>query len=503
MQRVFSQVGRLHSVGKANRVYLTNGLRFQSTTKQVTMVEVEVDGRKVQIESGKMAIEACELAGVEIPRFCYHERLGVAGNCRMCLVELERAPKPIASCAWPVANGMKIKTTTPLVHKARQGVMEFLLANHPLDCPVCDQAGECDLQDQAMVYGTDRSRRDIAYLTTKEEQAKALKEIAKTEIKLETRNEYRDDVYSKRAVDDKNFGPVIKTSMNRCIQCTRCVRFANEVAGASGLGTAGRGGRLEISTYVNESDLLIPPGIEGIQASLGTVGRSELSGNLADICPVGALTMETSAFRYRPWEIRGIESIDVLDAVHSNIRVDARGQEIIRVLPRLNEEINEEWLDDKARLAYDGAARQRLTTPLIYDPASKSLTPSSWEKALTYTAQTLRSVYSSKIKAIVGQQADAESIMALKDLFNALGSDNFAFEGENKPISSDFRSNYIMNSTMMGVEKADALLLIGTNPRHEAPMFNARIRKSYLNFGLNVGLIGHPAELTCEYEHLG
>lgn len=417
------------------------------------MVELEVDGKKVQVEPGTVLIRACEEAGVEIPRFCYHERLAVAGNCRMCLVEVEKSPKPVASCAMPVAPGMKIKTNTPIAKKAREGVMEFLLANHPLDCPICDQGGECDLQDQSMVYGSDRSR---------------FVEPA-----------------GKRAVEDKDLGPLVKTVMTRCIHCTRCVRFANEIAGAEELGTSGRGNQMEIGTYIEKTL------------------SSEMSGNIIDLCPVGALTSKPYSFTTRPWELRRVESIDVLDAVGSNIRVDSRGSEVMRILPRLNEEVNEEWLADKSRFAYDGLKRQRLLAPMIRQ--GNKFVQVSWEDALSKVSEVLSSTPGNRAKAIAGQLADAESMIALKDLFNRIGSSNLYFEGENgiPAYGADVRSNYLLNSKLNGIEKADALLLVGTNPKHEAPIYNARIRKSYLHFGLNVGLIGEKVKLTCEYEHLG
>ncbi|KAJ3130346.1 hypothetical protein HK098_002575 [Nowakowskiella sp. JEL0407] len=411
-----------------------------------------IDGKSVKIEQGAALIQACEKAGASIPRFCYHERLAVAGNCRMCLVELEKAPKPVASCAMPAAPGMKVKTNTPLVQKAREGVMEFLLANHPLDCPICDQGGECDLQDQSVRFGSDRSRLKEGH---------------------------------KRAVEDKNLGPLVKTVMTRCIQCTRCVRFANEVAGAVELGTSGRGNDMQIGTYVDK------------------VLNTEMSGNVIDLCPVGALTSKPYAFTSRPWELKKTESIDVLDAIGSNIRIDTRGVEVMRVVPRLNEEVNEEWIADKTRFAYDGLKRQRLTVPLIRE--GNKFVEATWEDAFSKIASEIAKVSKGGIQAIAGQLADAESLTLLKDLVNALGSESLTLESSLKGLPSgfsDFRTNYVTNSTIAGIDEADALLLIGTNPRHEAPILNTRIRKAYLN-GLNVGHLGAPTELNYEYDFLG
>ncbi|KAI9298927.1 putative NADH dehydrogenase 78K chain precursor [Neoconidiobolus thromboides FSU 785] len=436
--------------------HISKGLRQFSTSKSSKKeVEIFINGNSIKVEEGSALIQACEKAGVDIPRFCYHERLGVAGNCRMCLVELEKSPKPVASCAFPIMPGMKVHTDTPLVKKAREGVMEFLLSNHPLDCPVCDQGGECDLQDQSMRYGSDRSR----YL----------------------------EPAGKRAVENKNFGPLVKTIMTRCIHCTRCVRFANEVAGVSELGTSGRGNDMQIGTYIEKTL------------------NSEMSGNIIDLCPVGALTSKPYAMTARPWELKKTESIDVMDAVGSNIRVDSRGTEVMRVLPRLNEEVNEEWISDKTRFAYDGLKRQRLTLPLVRE--GSRFTPSTWADALEIIASKIKSVDPKSIKAIAGQLADAESLVALKDLFNKLGSENLTLEGNNgdkKAVyETDFRSNYIFNSSILGIEEADLVLLVGTNPRHEAPIINSKIRKSYINGQLDVALIGEEVKLTCDYSYLG
>ena len=409
------------------------------------------------LTAGSALIQACEKAGVTIPRYCYHEKLMIAGNCRMCLVEVERAPKPVASCAWPVQPGMVVKTDSPLTHKAREGVMEFLLANHPLDCPICDQGGECDLQDQSMRYGADRGR---------------FHELA-----------------GKRAVEDKNIGPLIKTSMNRCIHCTRCIRFANDVAGAPELGSTGRGNDMQIGTY--------------LETSLD----SELSGNVIDLCPVGALTSKPYAFRARPWELQHFESIDVLNGLGSNIRVDARGLEVMRILPRVNDDINEEWIDDKTRFACDGLKTQRLTTPLIR--RDDRFLPATWDQALTEIGNAYQKLApkGNEFKAIAGQLIETESLVAMKDLANKLGSDNLALDQPNgsHPIAHgvDVRSNYVLNSKIYGVEEADAILLIGTNPRLEAAVLNARIRKHWLRSDLEIGLIGEPFDSTFDMEHLG
>lgn len=381
----------------------------------------------------------------------------IAGNCRMCLVEVEKAPKPVASCAWPVQPGMVVKTNSPLTHKAREGVMEFLLANHPLDCPICDQGGECDLQDQSMRYGADRGRFH--------------------------------EIGGKRATEDKNIGPLIKTSMNRCIHCTRCIRFANDIAGAPELGSTGRGNDMQIGTYL-EKNL-----------------DSEMSGNVIDLCPVGALTSKPYAFRARPWELKHSESIDVLDGLGSNIRVDSRGLEVMRILPRLNDDVNEEWINDKTRFACDGLKTQRLTTPLIRK--GDKFYPASWEQALTEIAAAHKDFApkGNEFKAIAGELIETESMVALKDLANKLGSDNLALDqpSGSQPIAHgiDVRSNYLFNSTIWGVEEADAILLVGTNPRHEAAGLNARIRKQWMRSDLEIGVVGETWQSTFEFEHLG
>nr|CAA40828.1 NADH dehydrogenase (ubiquinone) 78 kDa subunit [Neurospora crassa] len=430
---------------------------FSATAQRPAEVELTIDGKKVSIEAGSALIQACEKAGVTIPRYCYHEKLMIAGNCRMCLVEVEKVPKPVASCAWPVQPGMVVKTNSPLTHKAREGVMEFLPANHPLDCPICDQGGECDLQDQSMRYGRDRGRFH--------------------------------EVGGKQAVEDKNMGPLIKTSMNRCIQCTRCVRFANDIAGAPELGSTGRGNDLQIGTYL-EKNL-----------------DSELSGNVIDLCPVGALTSKPYAFRARPWELKKTESIDVLDGLGSNIRVDTRGLEVMRILPRLNDEVNEEWINDKTRFACDGLKTQRLTIPLVRREGK--FEPASWDQALTEIAHAYQTLNAqgNEFKAIAGQLTEVESLVAMKDLANRLGSENLALDMPFGPQTScswcDVRSNYIFNSSIVGIESADVILLVGTNPRHEAAVLNARIRKQWLRSDLEIGVVGQTWDSTFEFEHLG
>ncbi|KAF5747419.1 NADH dehydrogenase [Tripterygium wilfordii] len=413
-------------------------------------IEVFVDGYPVKVPKGMTVLQACEVAGVDIPRFCYHNRLSIAGNCRMCLVEVEKSPKPVASCAMPALPGMKIKTDTPVAKKAREGVMEFLLMNHPLDCPICDQGGECDLQDQSMAFGSDRGRF--------------------TEMK--------------RSVVDKNLGPLVKTVMTRCIQCTRCVRFATEVAGVQDLGMLGRGSGEEIGTYVEK------------------LMTSELSGNVIDICPVGALTSKPFAFKARNWELKGTETIDVTDAVGSNIRIDSRGPEVMRITPRLNEDINEEWISDKTRFCYDGLKRQRLNDPMVRGPDGQFKTV-SWRDALALVADVAHQVKPDEIVGIAGKLSDAESMMALKDLLNRMGSNNIWCEGNGANPNADLRSGYIMNSGIAGLEKADVFLLLGTQPRVEAAMVNARIRKAVGATQAKVGYIGPPTDFNYDHQHLG
>jgi len=413
------------------------------------MPKVKIDGVEIEVPAGITILQACELAGIEIPRFCYHERLSIAGNCRMCLVEVKPGPpKPQASCALPVADKQEIFTNTPIVQKARKGVMEFLLINHPLDCPICDQGGECDLQDQAMAYGFDRSR-------------------------------YHEN---KRAVPDKELGPLVKTSMNRCIHCTRCIRFATEVAGVEELGATGRGEAMEVTTYV--------------QHALST----ELAGNLVDLCPVGALTSKPYAFEARSWELTKTESVDALDALGSNIRIDTRGAQVMRVLPRLNDDVNEEWISDKTRHAIDGLRRQRLDRP--YVRRGGKLVAATWDEAFGAIVAKLGGLEGSKIAAIVGDQCDAESMVALKDLMHALGSPNIDCRQDGAKLDGP-RGSYIFNPGVRGIDSADAILLIGSNPRVESPVLNARIRKRYLHGRCAVASIGPVADLTYPAERLG
>lgn len=431
----------------------------QPTSEQI---EVLVDGKPVTCEPGMTILQACALAGVQIPRFCYHERLSIAGNCRMCLVEVEKSLKPVASCAMPVVRGMSIKTDSEVTRKAREGVMEFLLVNHPLDCPICDQGGECDLQDQSMNFGSDRSRFvDIRFT-------------------------------GKRAVEDKNLGPLIKTIMTRCIHCTRCVRFANEIAGIPDLGTTGRGSSLQIGTYIDKPFF------------------SELSGNVIDLCPVGALTSKPYAFTARPWETRRIESIDVMDALGANIVVSMRTNQVLRIIPRLNEDVNEEWLADKSRFSYDGLSRQRLVVPFL--KKSDKLSESTWGDVLVKIAENLLPILGSseesipranQVAGLVGPFADAESMMALKDLINRFNSELVCTEESFPTNSTDLRSNYLFNSRITGIEDADLILLIGTNPRFEAPLLNARLRKCWIHNDLEICLLGPKVDLTYDYEHLG
>jgi len=413
------------------------------------MAKVTVDGIQVEVPNGTSVLQAAELAGREIPRFCYHERLSVAGNCRMCLVEVEKSPKPVASCALPVADGMVVKTDSPMVRAARRGVMEFLLINHPLDCPICDQGGECDLQDKALGYGRDHSR-------------------------------YAE---GKRAVKDKNLGPLVKTVMTRCIQCTRCVRFASEIAGVPELGATGRGEDMEIGTYVEKAL------------------TSELSGNLIDICPVGALTSKPYAFIARPWELPKTDSVDVLDAVGAAIRVDSRGTEVLRILPRVNDDVNEEWLADKSRFALDGLKHRRLDSCWVRSEGKPR--KATWHQAFEAIAARLHGLPGERIGAVAGNLADAESMLALKDLFVALGSANLDCRQDGAAGDTSRRAFYTFNTAIAGIEEAGALLLVGSNPRREAPLINARIRKRWLQGRFPVGGIGPAADLTYGVDWLG
>ncbi|MFD2646339.1 NADH-quinone oxidoreductase subunit NuoG [Devosia albogilva] len=422
------------------------------------MASIKVDGQLIEVPDYYTLMQAAEAAGAEIPRFCYHERLSVAGNCRMCLVEVKGGPpKPQASCAMsvkdlrPGPNGEppEMFTNTPMVKKAREGVMEFLLINHPLDCPICDQGGECDLQDQAMAYGVDKNRF----------------------------------AENKRAVEDKYLGPLVKTSMNRCIHCTRCVRFTTEVAGISEMGLLGRGEDAEITSYLERAL------------------TSELQGNVIDLCPVGALTSKPYAFHARPWELNKTESIDVMDAVGSAIRIDSRGREVMRILPRINEAINEEWISDKTRFVWDGLKTQRLDRP--YVRRNRKLAAASWEEAFSAVAKAVKKP-GARIGAIAGDLAGVEEMFALKSLLASLGSSNIDARRPGSALSpAAGRASYIFNPTIAGIEEADAILLIGTNPRREASVLNARIRKVWRATGLPIGLIGEPADLTYPAIHLG
>ncbi|MEO0816800.1 MAG: NADH-quinone oxidoreductase subunit NuoG [Pseudomonadota bacterium] len=418
--------------------------------------KLNIDGTDIEVPRHYTLMQACEEAGAEIPRFCYHERLSVAGNCRMCLVEWEGAPKPIASCAQTVGemrpnrdgSAPNIRTKGDYVQKAREGVMEFLLINHPLDCPICDQGGECDLQDQAMAYGRSGSRYEL----------------------------------NKRAVEDKNMGPLVKTIMTRCIQCTRCVRFAAEVAGVEEIGMISRGEDAEITTYLEKSL------------------ESELSGNVIDLCPVGALTSKPYAFNARPWELRKTPSIDVMDAMGSAIRIDAKGDAVLRIMPQVNEEVNEEWLSDKSRFVWDGLQRQRLDKPYIRE--NGNLRPASWHEAFEATKAAL--TVPDQVGIIAGDLVEVEQAKAALDLARAMGIQSTDCRPAGATYGTDgVRERYILNPTFMGVEEADALLLIGTNPRVDAPVWNARIRKAWLWNDLEVGLIGEGVDLTYDYAHLG
>lgn len=423
------------------------------------MTKLIIDGTEIEVPAEFTLLQACEAAGVEIPRFCYHERLSIAGNCRMCLVEVKGGPpKPQASCAMgvrdlrPGPNGEPpvVMTKSPMVKKAREGVMEFLLVNHPLDCPICDQGGECDLQDQAMAYGVDSSRF----------------------------------MENKRAVEDKYIGPLVKTSMNRCIHCTRCVRFTTEVAGTSDMGAIGRGEDMEITTY------------------LETAMRSELSGNVADLCPVGALLPKPQNFRARPWEMSKTQGIDVMDALGSAIRIDSRGREVIRILPRTNDDINEEWISDKTRQVVDGLKRQRLDRPYIRE--NGRLRPATWAEAFSAIAARVKATSPDRIGAIAGDLCAVEEMFALRELMAALGTSNIDCRQDGAKLDPSLgRASYLFNPTIAGIDEADGLMIIGANPRREAPVLNARIRKRWLHGGLKIGVIGEKADLTYDYAYLG
>ncbi len=422
------------------------------------MPKLIIDGAEIEVPDGITLIQACEQAGVEIPRFCYHERLSIAGNCRMCLVEVAGMPKPIASCALgvndmrPGPNGEppEIHTKSETVKKAREGVMEFLLINHPLDCPICDQGGECDLQDQAMAYGVDGSRF----------------------------NE------NKRSVEDKNIGPLIKTIMTRCIHCTRCVRFMTEIAGVSELGMTGRGEDVEITTYLEQGM------------------TSEMSGNVIDLCPVGALTSKPYAFSARPWELRKTESIDVMDAIGANIRVDSRGREVMRFLPRNHDDVNEEWISDKTRFVWDGLRTQRLDQPYIRKRGK--LRPASWDEAFAAIAKKIKPGKGKKIAAIAGDLAGAEEMFALKNLMTKIGSPNIDCRQDGAALNpAKGRGSYLFNSGIAAIDEADAILLIGCDPRNEAATLNARIHKRWRTGQLKVGLVGQKTDLTYDHDYIG
>ena len=413
------------------------------------MLKLKVNDIEVEVEEGLTVLQACEKAGAEIPRFCYHEKLSIAGNCRMCLVEMEKSPKPIASCAMPAADGMVIKTNTPKIEKSRKGVMEFLLANHPLDCPVCDQGGECDLQDQSMFYGIDKSR---------------FKE-------------------NKRAVPDKNMGPLIKTQMTRCIHCTRCVRFATEIAGVPELGAIGRGEDMQITTYLEQSV------------------QSELSGNVIDLCPVGALTSKPYVFEARPWELKKTETIDVMDAVGSNIRVDTYDWEVKRILPIINEDINEEWISDKTRYACDGLLNQRLDTPYI--KYNNKFEKASWNEVYKIIKSKIENTDKEKICGFVGDLTNMETSFIFKEfLERTINNKKYDFRPSKRFIDNSKRENYLFNSQINGIEKADLIFFNWYKPTFEATMLNARIRKAYINNNVKIISLNDVGELTYDYHSL-
>lgn len=423
---------------------------FRRSSRLFEDIEIFVDGCPVKVDPSFTLLQACAKAGTIIPRFCFHDRLAIAGNCRMCLVEVEGAPKAVASCASGVTKGMKVKTKSERAYNARGGVMEFLLANHPLDCPICDQGGECDLQDQSELYGYSVGR----FL------------------------EY------KRSVEDKEFGPLISTIMTRCIHCTRCVRFAEEVAGSPVLGTTGRGRETEIGTYVDK------------------MVTSELSGNLVDLCPVGALTNGPYAFTARPWELRYINSYDVSDSIGPAITVNTRGSEVMRILPRIHEDINEEWIHDRSRHSFDGLKRQRLNACLVKE-SNGDYKEVLWEEALTLLGKKLNKLGGEQIAGIIGEHMDIEAIVTFRDLLHSLGCENIESRRYGLKVSPDFRSNYLMNSGIVGVEDTDLLLVIGSNLRVESPVLNARVRRNVVNRGLQVAFLGSSEHQTYDFEHIG
>ncbi|HFA59224.1 MAG TPA: NADH-quinone oxidoreductase subunit G, partial [Rhodospirillales bacterium] len=413
------------------------------------MPKLVIDGEEVEVPAGYTVFQACELAGKEIPHFCYHPRLNIAGNCRMCLVEIEKSPKPVASCAMPAADGMVVHTDSPLVHKARKGVLEFLLVNHPLDCPICDQGGECDLQDLTLFYGPDHSR-------------------------------FREN---KRAVTDKYLGPLVATHMTRCIHCTRCIRFLTEIAGVPELGGCWRGEHMEITNYIEQAL------------------HSELQGNIIDLCPVGALNSKPYQYRARTWELRKTESVDVMDAVGSNIRVDARGNEVMRILPRLHEDVNEEWISDKSRFAYDGLKYRRLDVPMVRHDGR--LVEASWREAFRSLADRMASLPGERMAFVVGDLVDAESMVLVRELAERLGCPHLDCRQDGARIEGRVRAEYLFNTTIAGIERADFCLLVGTNPRWEAPLVNARLRKRWRMGGFRVARIGAPFDLTYPVEDIG
>lgn len=416
------------------------------------MPKLTINDQEVEVEPGTSIIQAAEQIGVEIPRFCYHDKLSVPANCRMCLVEVEGGPpKPVASCAMACGEGMVVKTESEMVKKARKGVMEMLLINHPLDCPICDQGGECDLQDQAVAYGYDRSR-------------------------------YTEN---KRAVKDKPLGPLIKTIMTRCINCTRCVRFGEEIAGVAELGQLNRSENAEIGTFIDQAV------------------TTELSGNMIDICPVGALTSKPYAFKARSWELQKTQTIDVHDAVGSNIRVDSRSGEVLRILPRLHEDVNEEWINDRTRFSYDGLTKSRLDRPYIRDNKTQKLRECSWEEALQVAGDKIKTFDSDNIAAFAGDMADAESIYALKKLMKNRGAENIECRVDGAMFDASNKGSYRFNSTIAGIEEADSILIIGTNLRHEATMINARIRKTWLEKRIPIAYIGEEMDMTYPTTCLG
>jgi NADH-quinone oxidoreductase subunit G len=415
------------------------------------MPKLKINDQEIEVAPGTSILQAAEMLGIEIPRFCYHDKLSVPANCRMCLVELQGAPKPVASCAMAAGDNMVVYTNTDKVKKARNGVMELILVNHPLDCPICDQGGECDLQDQAVAYGYDRSR-------------------------------YHEH---KRAVPDKDLGPLIKTVMTRCINCTRCIRFVEEVAGVESLGQVYRGEDSEVGTFI------------------GCAVDSELSGNLVDVCPVGALTNKPYAFKARPWELKKTETVDVHDALGANIRIDSRGAEVMRILPRLNEEINEEWIDDRSRYAVDGLKKNRLDRPYIRDEKTGKLREAGWDEALAVVAAKMKATSPDKMAAFAGDLADVESTLALKDLMTAAGCRNLECRVDGAMFDPSIKAGYVFNSTIAGIDQADAILLVGVNPRHEAAVLNARIRRNWQDRRISISMIGAKADLTYPYYHAG